>query len=378
MIPIRSCCALLLLLSGLARAPAQEPPAREPTAAQQSAEIDPIVTRLVELQEEGGEWPYEGRYRIDGEIPVAYRVGGTSLVCLALLHSGRRQDREVDAAFQAGLDSVLGHLDHEQLKSARVDRYDMRVVGQAYALLFLCHVHAAKAGGGDRSSIERWISKLAKALAHEQMPDGGWNYQGRPVHAAFVTASVVQALLWARGEGAKIPKKVFRRAKEALELSRIPDGAYYYFGTSRSAKERQKQDLLPGSAGRSPICESMLFLLGGSTRERIQGSIDAFHQHWDELEKRRKKSGTHEGPYLIAPYYFYYGHRYAAQAVELLAEGDRPRERRRLRALIQRTRDEDGTWNDREFPRSKSYGTAMILLSLSSEQVGLPPACHVK
>lgn len=340
--------------------------------------IEPIVAKLVELQEDGKEWPYEGRYRLQGEIPEAYRVGGTSLVCLALLHSGQLQLKEVDAAFRSGLAFILDHLDHEQLESARVEGYDMRVLGQAYALLFLCHVHAANAGGDRRPDIEKWIPKLAKALAHEQMADGGWNYQGRPVQAAFVTASVVQSLLWARKEGARISTRVFRRAKQALKTSRISDGAFFYFGTRKSAKKRQPQDQLPGSIGRAPMCESMLYLLGGGSQKQIQQSLDDFHEHWDELEKRRQKSGTHEGRYLIAPYYFYYGHRYAAQAIELLPKAGREKERQRLWRRIMETMDDDGTWNDREFPRAKNYGTSMVLLSILSEKIGPPPAFRVK
>ena len=113
------------------------------------------------------------------------------------------------------------------------------------------------------------------------------------------------------------------------------------------------------------------------TRQRFHrsgsGVIDAFHKHWDELEKRRQKTGTHAGPYKIAPYYFYYGHRYAAQAIEMLPEKERPRERERLLKTILKTRDPDGTWNDRVFPRSRNYGTSMVALALMGNKIPIPP-----
>ena len=346
----------------------------KPAASARDVVIAECVEKLVAMQEEGGVWPYEGRYRIEGKIPAPYQVGGTSLVCMALLYGADEGDAKAQAAFRAGLKFVLSRLGHPQMKPVIALKYDMRVLGQAYALLMLCHVQAKGAGGSEAALIDEWIPRLVKALADEQMPDGGWNYQGRPVHASFVTSSVVQALLWAKGRGHAAPPRVFGRARGALRASRIPDGAFCYFGTHRPGKPRPPQDHLPGSAARSAICETMLYLLEAGSAERVRASIEAFHTHWDELEKRRKKSGTHEGPYLIAPYYFYYGHRYAAQAIELLPEPEREPRRKRLFELLLRTRDPDGTWNDREFPRSRKYGTAMVALALLSPTIGPPPA----
>ena len=46
--------------------------------------------------------------------------------------------------------------------------------------------------------------------------------------------------------------------------------------------------------------------------------------------------------------------------------------RRRLRALLWRTREEDGGWNDRVFPRSKAYATAMAVLAIRAPDLHLP------
>jgi hypothetical protein len=106
----------------------------------------------------------------------------------------------------------------------------------------------------------------------------------------------------------------------------------------------------------------------------VRAALNAFHTHWEELEKRRKKTGTHEGPYKIAPYYVYYGHRYAGQAIQMLPEAERAAEREKLLKVILRTREADGTWNDRVFDRSRAYGTSMILLALLGDRAPLPPA----
>jgi hypothetical protein len=57
----------------------------------------------------------------------------------------------------------------------------------------------------------------------------------------------------------------------------------------------------------------------------------------------------------------------------MLPAEERPAERERLLQLILKTRDEDGTWNDRVFPRSKNYGTAMIVLAMMGDAAP-PPA----
>ena len=94
----------------------------------------------------------------------------------------------------------------------------MRVLAQAYSLLFLRHVQLKGAGGELTNQIAPVIEQLAESLVLEQMKDGGWNYQGRPVHASFVTASVVQALLWARPVSDAITDDVLSRAAAALEF----------------------------------------------------------------------------------------------------------------------------------------------------------------
>lgn len=341
--------------------------------ATRSSVISDSIRKLVEMQVDGAPWPYEGNYRVAGKIPVTYQVGGTSLVSLAILYGAKKNDDSAWAAFRSGLNFVLEQNDHPMMKAARVDGYDMRVLAQAYALLFLRHVQLKDAGGDLADQVAPAMAKLAKALVLEQMKDGGWNYQGRPVHSSFVTASVVQALLWARPVNDIITDEVLTGATAALEASRFKDGGFLYFGTHESKPKRDLQDQLPGSIARGAICETMLSRLGKGSTVRIEHSIESFYLHWDQLEARRGIPGTHDGPYLIAPYYFYYGHRYAAQAIELLPESRRLAERQRMFNLLMRTRNSNEMWNDRNFARSRSYSTAMVLLALMSENIGLPP-----
>ena len=73
--------------------------ATRPTAVDFSPMIARGVEHLLAVQEgdSKAEWPYEGVYRVGGQIPIGYRVGGTALCATALL---RAPEYERDAPRQ--------------------------------------------------------------------------------------------------------------------------------------------------------------------------------------------------------------------------------------------------------------------------------------
>jgi hypothetical protein len=324
------------------------------------------VERLLEMQEKDGSWPYEGAYRVKGDIPLPYRIAGTSLVGGALLQAAPADDK-VRQAVDRGLAYVLKHLGDPRMDPSTENEYDVRIWGQAAALEFLAQVPRRP------KTTDAWIERLIKIIALEELPGGGWNYAWREAPASFVTVPVVQALLFARGQGFEVSRELLDRAKKSLEAARADDGAFLYSGRFRDGEERRASDDLAGSAARAAGCEATLRLLGAGSAEHVQGALNAFHDHWADLEKRYRKPGAHEGPHQIAPYYFFFGHRYAAQAVQLLPEASRPAERERLARLFTKTRDADGTWNDRVFDGAKSYGTTMAMLAFIGDKAALPP-----
>ena len=96
----------------------------------------------------------------------------------------------------------------------------------------------------------------------------------------------------------------------------------------------------------------------------VRGALDAFFTHWEWLESRRQKTGTHVPPFNVAPYYFMFAHRYAAQCVEMLPAAEREEYRRRYLLTLWKSREADGSWNDRVFKRSAGYGTAMAVMGM--------------
>ena len=329
--------------------------------------VQRCVQKLVALQHDDGAWPYEGVYRVRREIPVGYRIGGTAIVCQALLHHAGEQ-QEVKAAIQRGVDLILQELEDPLMASSVEDSYDVRVWGHIYALTLFCDLKLSNHMNDSADKYVPWIEKLVTILGEEEIRGGGWNYANQRRHAPFVTAPAAQALLRAREAGAEVPDELFARTASALKASRNENGAYQYSGSVR----RGRTEPLPGSIARSAVCEATLIMLGQGDQERLKLVIDGFHEHWDELEKRRKKTGTHEPPYGVAPYYFYYGHRYLGQAIALLPVDQQQDEYARFNEVLLKTKDDDDTWNDRVFDQSKAFGTAMSILGLSPESVPLP------
>lgn len=343
------------------------------------------------------EWPYEGVYRVGGEIPIGYRIGGTSIAASALITAQDGKLSEDSAAsVRRGLEFVLEGLEHPLMTKEFEQGYDVRGWGHAYGLAFLLLLREQKLVPKELAQdVDLAITKLVTMLQETEIETGGWNYS-RPSgsHAAtakrpknakkdaparlsspstFMTAPTLQILFEAARQGERVDAGVIERALKTLEDARLDTGAFQY-GTNKAAQNGKGFEDVPGAVGRMTVCETTLFLAGRGSVERVRTAIDAFFTHWEWLEKRRKQPKTHEPPYMIAPYYFFYAHRYVAQGIEFLPEAERAGYREKLYALLWKVREEDGGWNDRVFPRSESFGTAMTLLALHEPTAKRPAA----
>lgn len=325
------------------------------------------------------EWPYQGVHRDPrGEIPIGYRIGGTSIAASALIEVAQRPlAPEVASALERSLAFVLAALGDPEMTPEFETGYDTRGWGHAYGLSFLLALRAAElVPAAQKKDVDAAVAKLVRVLADTEIgARGGWNYS-RPegddsAPSTFMTAPTLQILFEAKRQGEAVDARVVERALKTLEDARLETGAFQY-GTNPERRSGQGFEAVMGATGRMAVCESTLYLAGRSTLERVRGAVDAFFAHWEWLELRRKQNGTHVAPYMIAPYYFYYAHRYVAQAIELLPAGEKPEYRRKLAQFLWRTREEDGGWNDRVFPRSEAYGTAMTLLALHAPQAAQP------
>jgi len=218
-----------------------------------------------------------------------------------------------------------------------------------------------------KADVDAAIAWYCHALQRTEIPQaGGWNYArpgGRETVAApssFMTSCAIQALIEAKEAGSQVDDAVMDRALTFLVKSKSETGAVQYSGEAG-----RRNDQTPGAVGRMLAVETTLRMAGKGDVQSLRGAVDAFITHWEWLDRRRAKRGTHEGPYAVAPYYFMFAHRYAAMAIEMLPRAERAEYRRKVNNLLFSVRSEDGTWNDRIFPRTANYGTAFAMLALT-------------
>ncbi len=366
-------------------------PVAQPAPLDVEAAAKAAIASLLKLQEgdPAAQWPYRGVYREDeNPSPVGYRVGGTSIACLGLLAApGYAKDAARVEAVQHGLQFVLKALDAERMQIAFVGSYDVRGWGHIYALQLLLHLQ-------DRTLVPKELVEavgakttwLVKALVESAIPaSGGWNYSrprgyldSRNRASTFMTAPALQALFHAKARGHQVPDAVVTQALDALERARAKPGGYAYGAPADSQADVEEgkltmMDKTPSSASRAAVCETTLLLAGRGDPARLERAVDLFFAHWDDLAKRKSQTGTHIPPYGIAPYYFLFGHVYAAQAIEQIADaGKRDALRAKMREVLARSREDDGSWNDRQFECSAGYGTALALLTMHMPHLGKP------
>lgn len=329
------------------------------------------MERLAKLRgvEDAAEWPYEGVYRVrpDGRIPAGYRVGGTSIACEALLRSGTDLE-PMKPALGRALAFVLDRLENDSdLAGVEQTTYDVRGWGHSYGLQFLMLAleHDLAPDEETKKVIEATIPDLIARLEVAQTKQGGWNYAGGTSVSPFMTGATLLHLYEAVERGYDVPAEMIEEALDGLEDGRTEEVSYAYAGRARGPVA------MPGSSARSACAELALYKAGRSDVDSLRMAIDGFFEGWEDLLVRKSQQGTHVGEYGIAPYYFFFGHTYAALAIEELPEKERAAKRAELARLLWETRDGDGTWNDRIFPRTASYSTAMTILALRAPV--LPP-----
>lgn len=320
------------------------------------------------------EWPYEGVYRVQGGvIPSGYRVGGTSIVVSALLEAGAYDSDTARASIDRALEFVLTNLEEDPaLEAGPKKGYDVRGWGHTYALeMLLRALNETELSERQQERSRARVPELIQTFSINENPEGGWNYANNRDHSPFQTGATLLALFEAQAQGFDVDDGLITRALDALESGRAEDtGAFGYSGT--------REEPMHASAARAAVAELALERAGRSSPEELARAVAGFFDGWIELEKRKSQQGTHEGPYGIAPYYFFFGHLYAGVAIEHLPEAARASFREELLSVLKRTQEASGGWNDRIFPRTESVTTAMVVLALLAPSLEARPRWQPK
>ena len=122
-----------------------------------------------------------------------------------------------------------------------------------------------------------------------------------------------------------------------------------------------------GSLGRSQACNVALKLWGDRkvTDLVLTDWLDRLIVRNGWLDMGRKRPIPHESYFMVAGYFYYYGHYYATLCVEQLPSARRPFYQDHLAHILLGHQEQDGSWWDYPlYNYHQQYGTAFAIMSL--------------
>jgi Prenyltransferase and squalene oxidase repeat len=335
------------------------------------------VAFLLKDQNKDGSWGTAQKTKglnIYAPVPDAhhaFRAAVTALCVMALIEVGD-DSAQVRKAIERGEAWLLKYL--PKLRRASADTL-YNIWGHAYGIQALVRMHQRLPKDQERClKIKELIRHQIGFLARyeSESVDGGWyDFRvgaKRPTtdSTSFMTATALVALYEAKAIGVTGPAKLVKRADTSILRQRKKDFSYLY------GEYLKWSPMLPinrpgGSLGRSQACNLALRLWGDKrvTDEVLITWLDRLFARNLWLDMGRKRPIPHESHFMVAGYFFYYGHYYAAQCIEQLKPEKRPFYQAHLARVLLRLQEKDGSWWD--FPLynyHQQYGTAFALMSL--------------
>ena len=305
----------------------------------------------------------------------AWQVASHALALLALAQAEDTPERA--QALDRGLDWLLATAPPERGSEWDNDAVWAYLYGFAGSLALL---EDARFAGDERlGQLEQLARHYLAELERNQTPDGGWGYYDDPPWArrpqwstSFCTALVLPSLARALERGWLSDPAVLARALANVQRCALPDGAYEYdLNALPRINGGEHINRLRGSLGRTQVCNWARARCGDPriTPERIREGLDAFFEHHRFLDVARLRPIPHEAYYYNAGYFYFFGHYYAAQAIELLPEDQREPYRARLRPHLVKTLWKSGATSD--FLGTSSMVTASTSFLVLALELGL-------
>lgn len=355
------------------------------------SEVDLAIRRgkdfLLSSQNKNGSWGAATNTKdlnIYAPTPGAHHAfrSGVTALCVSALIELHLDDRDVSQAIDRGETWLLEHLSH--LRRANQDAL-YNVWGHAYgieALVRLYHRHASNPEKQVRIMEE--IARQIDLLGRYESVKGGWGYYDFDSHlqkptsqpTSFTTATILFALYQAQQMGAVVPQKLIDRGLDVIRRQQRPDLAYLYsedFRTSPNADINKPG----GSVGRSQACNVVLRLYKDPSvsDEAMAAWVNRLFSRNLWLDIGRKRPIPHESWFLVAGYFFYYGHYYAAYGIDHLPEEQRTPLRQQLLHVMLKLQEKDGSWWDYPlYDYHRPYGTAFALMTLKQCESAAKPS----
>ena len=306
----------------------------------------------------------------------AFRTGVTGLAIMALVEAEQQATNEQ----RPGVESAIDRGEHwlgERLPRLRRATPDAlyNTWGHAYAIQALVRLHQRAAGDADRQArLKALCASQADMLSRYSFLAGGWGYYDMvagtqiPGDASnsFTTATCLIALGEAKSIGVDFPERLIKKAIASIHRQQYPDFTYAY-GEYLELAPMHLVNRAGGSLGRSQVCNLALRLYGDErvTDEVIETWLDRLIARNGWLSIGRKRPIPHESHFYVAGYFYYYGHWYASQCIELLPPAARPHFQDHLAHVLLPLQERDGSWWDYPFYNyHQQYGTAMAVMSL--------------
>ncbi|MBL4771513.1 MAG: hypothetical protein JKY61_10320 [Planctomycetes bacterium] len=328
-------------------------------AEQVSEKLDLAVGYLIGEQNDDGSWGGQGPESVleDGFALSTYKswlLGAHALGCGALAGVEFRTDAE-----QAALEKAVRHLCTIELPKRDSD-WDIDIVWSAVYGFSTC-VELLQNKGFKEAQWQTLLTSrgqefLAVLLKHQAL-SGGWAYYDEPPFTttptwatSFTTAAVLPALVDAKDVlGWSIEDRVIQRAVRYVERCALPNGAYAYdLRPNGGVRGLEDINMVEGSLSRIQVCNWALARAGVKriTHDRIREGLDEFFRFHGFLDHARTRPIPHEGFHANAGYFYFFGHYYAARAIELLPVEERRTWYQRLSPHLMKTQWKSGGASD--------------------------------